>query len=211
VHRIDWAFSARGVTMEGDGIGLNGLPYHVENVGRGGWVDSLGRASYIGAPIFWRAGAYYRNSRNQLTFPLDPVGWSNGVGVRYVPLYGSLFRYGRSLPLTYYHSLAVDPRIIPLGSRVYLPAYRTLGGGCFLAQDTGGAIGGYHVDVYRPPPATAAIGGRYLRSQSMYVIPRGKVAPANAPCRTGVAPTTTSTTTTQSTSTSSASGGSSAS
>ena len=30
---------------------------------------------------------------------------------------------GRSLPLTYYRSVAVDPRLIRAGSRIYIPAY----------------------------------------------------------------------------------------
>lgn len=42
-------------------------------------------------------------------------------------------------------SLAVDPRLIPLGSTVTLA-----GLGTFTADDTGGAIRGPHVDVWRP-------------------------------------------------------------
>ena len=52
-------------------------------------------------------------------------------------------------------------------------AYRTFGGGWFLAQDTGGAIKGRHVDVYRPAPATPADEGRYLTDQRIFVIPPG--------------------------------------
>ena len=192
-HRVDWLFSARGVTMEGDGIGLDGRRYHVVNVGRGGWVDELGRPMPLGGsrPIFWRAGGFWRNARNQLTFPLEEGGWSNGAGARYVPLSGVSFAPGPSLPLTYYHSLAVDPRLIPLGSRVYIPAYRSLGGGWFTAQDTGGAIRGAHVDVFRRPPASPAESSRYLTSQRVYVVPRGQPArtppsgPAPAPPQTG--------------------------
>jgi len=47
-HRIDWLYSARGVTMEGDGVGLDGRRYHVSSTGSGGWVDRLGRRSCIG-------------------------------------------------------------------------------------------------------------------------------------------------------------------
>jgi hypothetical protein len=178
-HRIDWLFSARGVTMEGDGIGLDGRRYHVDNVGRGGWVDLLGRPSLIGGsrPVFWRAGGFWRNARNQLTFPLEMGGWSNGTGARYVPLPGVSFGPGPSLPLRYYRSLAVDPRLIPMGSRVYIPAYKRW----FLAQDTGGAILGTHVDVYRPPPSSSDDVGRYLRNQRILVIPPGQRAPAVPP------------------------------
>src|SRR5450631_3103722 len=37
LHRIDWLYSATGVSMEGDGIGLDGQPYHIDALGNGGW------------------------------------------------------------------------------------------------------------------------------------------------------------------------------
>jgi 3D (Asp-Asp-Asp) domain-containing protein len=65
--------------------------------------------------------------------------------------------------------------VIPLGSRVYIPAYRHDGhGGWFIAQDTGGAIVGSHVDVYRSPPPSARTPGQELIGQRVFVIkPRG--------------------------------------
>lgn len=45
------------------------------------------------------------------------------------------------IPATY-GVVAVDPDIIPLGSRVYIPGY-----GEALAADTGGAIYGYRIDL----------------------------------------------------------------
>ena len=38
--------------------------------------------------------------------------------------------------------LAVDPRVIPLGSRVYVPGH-----GILVADDTGGAIRGRRIDI----------------------------------------------------------------
>ena len=106
-----------------------------------------------------------------MTFPLELGGWSAGVGRDYVPLRGVRFAAGPSLPLRYYLSLEVDPRVIPLGSRVYIPAYRRDGHeGWFVAQDTGGAITGRHVDVYRPPPPTAGVSGQYLTHQRVLVV-----------------------------------------
>jgi 3D domain-containing protein len=170
-HRVDWLYSARGLTMEGDGIGLDGRIYHVSDTGHGGWVDRRGGASCIGcgAGIFWRAGGYWRNTRGRLTFPLDGGGWFAGVGSRYVPLRGARFAAGQSRPLRYYVSLAVDPSLIPMGSRIYIPFYRGINGGWFTAADTGGAIGGRHVDVYRTPPGDGS--GRYLTGQRVYVVP----------------------------------------
>jgi hypothetical protein len=170
-HRVDWLYSARGLTMEGDGIGLDGRRYHASDTGRGGWVDRGGRGSCIGCGggVFWRAGGFWRNARGALTYPLAGGGWFAGAGRRYVPLPGVRFSPGPSRPLRYYQSVAVDPRTIPLGSRVYIPYYRGISGGWFTAQDTGGAIGGRHVDVYRTPPPGGE--GRSLSAQRIYVEP----------------------------------------
>jgi 3D (Asp-Asp-Asp) domain-containing protein len=175
-HRIDWLYSASGVSMQGDGIGLDGRQYHIASLGDSGWVTSDGastspsRGWSAGAP-YWRAGGYWRNRRGAVTFPLAGGGWANGAGRRYVPLRHVTFAAGASLPLRFYESIAVDPRVIPLGSRVYVPAYRHDGhGGWFIAQDTGGAINGHHIDVYRPPPPSAGDSGQYLGGERIFVI-----------------------------------------
>jgi 3D (Asp-Asp-Asp) domain-containing protein len=92
------------------------------------------------------------------------------------------FAPGAALPLRPYRSIAVDPNVIPLGSGVYIPAYRHDGhGGWFTAQDTGGAIIGRRIDVYRPPPATAGDPGAHLVGQQVYVVkPR---RPGSPPAR----------------------------
>jgi 3D (Asp-Asp-Asp) domain-containing protein len=177
-HHVDWLYSAIGVSMEGEGIGLDGQLYHIASLGDAGWVTSKGNPTspgaggWSGGPPYWRAGSYWLG-RAGVTYPLQPSGWSNGRGAKYVPLHGVSFATGPSLPLHYYQSIAVDPSVIPLGSRVYLPAYRNDGhGGWFIAQDTGGAIIGRHVDVYRPPPAAANDPGLDLTDQRIYVIAR---------------------------------------
>ena len=180
MHRIDWLYSATGVSMQGEGIGLDGRLYHIESPGDGGWVTAGGTSTspsdgwLSGAP-FWRAGGYWRNSKRAVTFPLAAGGWSAGPGRKYVPLPEVSFAPGGAPGLRYYQSIAVDPGVIPLGSRVYVPAYRNDGhGGWFIAQDTGGAINGRHIDVYRPPPPTADSAARYLVGQRIYVIkPQG--------------------------------------
>jgi 3D (Asp-Asp-Asp) domain-containing protein len=175
-HRIDWLYSAAGVSMQGEGLGLDGQMYHINALGAGGWVTIDGKSTSAsdgwaaGAP-YWRAGGYWRNRKGGVTFPLAAGGWSAGTGRRYVPLKGVSFAAGASLPLHYYQSVAVDPSVIPLGSRVYIPAYRNDGhGGWFIAQDTGGAIRGHHVDVYRTPPASPTDTGADLTDQRIYVI-----------------------------------------
>ncbi|WP_462411318.1 ubiquitin-like domain-containing protein [Neobacillus sp. Marseille-QA0830] len=51
--------------------------------------------------------------------------------------------------------IAVDPRVIPLGSKVYVEGY-----GYAVAADTGGAIKGYIIDVFVPSNAEAYRWGR---------------------------------------------------
>ena len=51
------------------------------------------------------------------------------------------------------------------------PAYRNDGyGGWFIAQDTGGAINGHHIDVYRSPPSNPLDIGQSLSGQRIFVI-----------------------------------------
>ena len=175
-HRIDWLYSAMGVSMEGEGLGLDNRMYHIDALGNGGWVTIDGAPTspadgWRAGPPYWRAGAYWKNRHGGVTFPLEGGGWSAGRGLRYVPLRGVTFAKGASLPLRFYRSIAVDPSVIPLGSRVYVPAYRRDGyGGWFVAQDTGGAIGGHHIDVYRSPPSSSNGTGNYLTGQRVYVI-----------------------------------------
>lgn len=175
-HRIDWLYSAGGISMQGQGLGLDGRMYHLDSPGRGGWVTAAAARTdpadgWTAGTPYWRAGGYWLSRRRGVTFPLAAGGWSAGRGRRYVPLRGVSFAAGASLPLRFYQSIAVDPRVIPLGSRVYVPAYRDDGhGGWFIAADTGGAINGHHIDVYRSPPASSGDPGQYFGEQRIYVI-----------------------------------------
>jgi 3D (Asp-Asp-Asp) domain-containing protein len=179
-HRVDWLYSAKGVSMEGDGVDLGGRRVHIHDLGAVGWVNAGGKPTvpphcgvhWSAGPPAWRAGGW-RNRAGAVTYPLAGGGWSNGAGHWAGDYGGATFAYGASLPLRYYHSVAVDPKLIPLGSRVYVPAYARIGGGWFLAQDTGGAIIGRHLDVYRPPTAERFGSGRLLLHQRVYVIPPG--------------------------------------
>jgi 3D (Asp-Asp-Asp) domain-containing protein len=176
-YAADWLYSARGLAMEGDGVDRFGHPMHIAQLGSTGWVNAAGGPTVPvclgkwsdGAPAWLKGG--WRNASGAVTYPLAGGGWANGVGVRILGYGGVTFAAGPSLPLHYYHSIAVDPRLIPMGSRVYVPAYRHLGGGWFTAQDTGGAIKGRHIDVYRPAPASPSDLGRYMTDQRILVIP----------------------------------------
>lgn len=176
-HPVDWLYSAHGLAMEGDGITASGRPAHIQSLGTTYWVDAAGRQTQPvclgqwtrGSPVWLRGG--WRNRVGDVTYPFAGGGWSNGRGGRPLDYGGVTFAPGASLPVRYYHSIAVDPKLIPEGSRVYVPAYRPINGGWFVAQDTGGAIKGRHIDIYRPPPASPSDLGRYMTQQWIYVLP----------------------------------------
>jgi 3D (Asp-Asp-Asp) domain-containing protein len=177
VHAVDWLYSARGLAMEGDGVDLHGQPVHIAALGSTGWVNAAGGPTRPvclgkwtnGFPT-WLIGGW-RNAAGAVTFPLASGGWSNGPGSGTGPYGGVSFAVGNAQPLRFYHSIAVDPNLIPIGSRVYVPAYRDISGGWFIAQDTGGAIKGRHIDIYRPPPPSPDDLGRYMTHQRILVIP----------------------------------------
>lgn len=62
-----------------------------------------------------------------------------------------------------YSTIAVDPRVIPLGSRVYVEGY-----GYAVADDTGGAIKGNRIDVFFPSESEAQSWG--VRSVTVYIL-----------------------------------------
>ncbi len=179
--RIDWLYSARGLSMEGDGIGTNGRRYHINNLGTSGWITSRGKAASFGvggswAP-FWRGEGYWRSKSGRVTFPLERGGWYNGTGMRYIRPTNISFAAGPSRDLSYYRSVAVDPHLIPLGSLVYVAAYKSKNkDGWFRADDTGGAIDGRHIDVYRPPPSRSSDSGNYLTGKRIFVVPKNRIS-----------------------------------
>lgn len=176
-HRADWLYSAYGLPMEGSGIGLDGRMYHYADGYDIQWVGKNGKndGTYYWLDVGWR------NKKGGVTYPLEAGGWSNGLsvkrryespkkkGVRF-DLGGSIGASG--LKLKFWRSIAVDPGLIKFGSRVYVPAYRNKpGNGWFVAADTGGAIDGRHIDIYRSPPKSKNIGGNFFQSKRICVVP----------------------------------------
>jgi len=181
--RVDFLYSASGLSMEGEAYATDGRMYHIQALGRGGWVNAAGRPTHPtrggswtnGAPA-WRAGGYWLSASHRVTFPLARGGWAHGAGVRYVrPPAGISFALGPSLALTFWKSVAVDPHLIPLGSRIFIPSYVGVGGsnGWFVAQDTGGAIIGRHIDIYRSPPTGTGDAARSSGDARVLVVPPG--------------------------------------
>lgn len=68
------------------------------------------------------------------------------------------FPHGRGAAgtaITPFRSVAVDPSLVPLGTALYIPAYRglrrpdgTFHDGCFVAEDRGLKVVGRHVDIF---------------------------------------------------------------
>jgi hypothetical protein len=189
-HRVDWLYGPAGVAMNGEGIGLDGRLYHFAGPWSIGWVNAAGKPTTGCWNGVWSAGKPawlalgWRNAGGGVTFPLAAGGWSNGRGVRTVaPAERPRFGPGPSLPLAYWRRVAVDPRLIPLGSRVFIRAYcPTPAHGWFTAGDTGGAIIARHVDVYRAPPPSLA-DAHALWHQRIYVVPPGARPLSRPSCR----------------------------
>src|SRR3954447_21416883 len=113
--RVDWLYSARGVSMEGDGVDSQGRRIHIDCLGKGGWIDAKGRRTvpgsggWSGGAPFWRNASIWFNKRGLPTYPLSAGGWSDGKGRSYRGNSGICFGDGPSRDLAYYDSIAVDP------------------------------------------------------------------------------------------------------
>lgn len=151
-HRADWLFGARGLPMEGEGIASDGRVYHFAGPYDLGWANRSGAATApCAAPGFWTNGRPFKLRRPRFA--------------RYGP--------GHARTLTYWKSVAVDPHLIAFGSRIFMRQLcATPARGWVVARDTGGAIRGAHIDLYRPPPFRPG-GGDALRNESMLVVPPG--------------------------------------
>src|SRR5262249_23888641 len=151
---------ARGLAMQGEGVGSDGRMYHFAGPYSLTWHNASGDPT--------------------LPCPRVPGVWTNGRPAwierraRFAP--------GASRTLSYWHDIAVDPRLIPYGSSVFAPAYcDTPAHGWFIAADTGGAILGLHIDVFRAPPSQPWA-SRKLERQKIFVVPAGRTRPARIHC-----------------------------
>ncbi len=63
-------------------------------------------------------------------------------------------------------TIAVDPNVIPLGSKIYVPGY-----GWGIAEDTGKSIKGYIIDVYMDSRKSAIEWGRKKEVQIQVIEP----------------------------------------
>jgi 3D (Asp-Asp-Asp) domain-containing protein len=79
-------------------------------------------------------------------FKLTAYSGPQRGGARAITATGTCARAGRTV--------AVDPTVIPLGSRVYIE-----GVGERIAEDIGGGIKGHHIDLYLPTVTKARVFG----------------------------------------------------
>ena len=190
-HRVDWLYGGSGLSMEGDGIGLDGRRYHIQTVGDQGWVDERGRRTIPsvkgwsrGFP-FWR-GLGWRDRHGFVTFPFGDGTWYHGTPKHYIEPRGISFGVGHSRPLVFWRTVAVDPSLIPMGSRIFVPALcETPGHGWVVAADIGGAIIGRHLDLYRPAPPTSDIPSDVWHDQRIWVLPPEAKVPKKLPSCAG--------------------------
>ena len=78
-HRVDWLYSATGISMQGDGVGLDGRAYHIDNLGAAGWVTprlrptAPGLHGWHGASPAWRSGGYWAQCSDPCQEPQGSV------------------------------------------------------------------------------------------------------------------------------------------
>jgi 3D domain len=177
-HRVDWLYGAAGLAMEGQGVGRDGRLYHFAGPYGQPWVNADGKRTRPCLAGPWTRGRPswlgfgWRNRSGQVTFPLAGGGWSEGPAARYLAPPDDLrFAPGPSRPVAFWRTVAVDRKLIPFGSRVFVRDYcDTPSRGWFVAGDTGSAIRGHHIDVYRPAPASAD-DARMLTGRRIFVVP----------------------------------------
>lgn len=95
------------------------------------------------------SGTYQSKLRVEVTSYWANPAWSNGYTYTGIKAHRGV--------------IAVDPRVIPLGTELYVPGY-----GYGKAEDTGGAIKGDHIDVFFPTASQVDHWG--LKHETIYII-----------------------------------------
>lgn len=107
---------------------------------------------------------------------LDPVRFPHGRGAA-------------GTPITPFRSVAVDVSLVPLGTALFIPAYKglrrpdgTVHDGCFLAEDRGLKVVGRHVDIFTGSEGGTVAWNRAVPSnEGVEVVVGARECPRGAP------------------------------
>lgn len=106
-------------------------------------------------------------SRNQNTTYSENTGISSSNGGTHMVVEASAY-YGHGITSTgtkpKWGTIAVDPRVIPYGTKVYIPQFNMT----FVAEDCGGAIKGNKIDIFMNSKSECYNWGR--RKIDIYVV-----------------------------------------
>lgn len=149
--------SHRSVTTAAEGTTVQVLAGPISD-GDDDWYQ----ISLSGSSTGWGLGRYLAANSSASRLPSDGnprtfvarmtayASGVGGVGTNSKTASGTAPRYG---------VIAVDPKVIPLGSRVTIEGYD----GLFVAEDTGGGIKGAALDIWLPDAAEAKRYGTQYR------------------------------------------------
>lgn len=146
-----WRYHARLETLERDRVMLAG---QVDQLHRAN--ERLSESLAAQRSLLDRTAPISRGERRAFTvlataYTAGPESTGKAPGH---PEYGITFT---GKPVREWHTIAVDPNVIPLGSLVYIPYFADKPNkGVFVAEDTGSAIVGRRIDIYMPNLAEAS-------------------------------------------------------
>jgi len=150
--------SHRIVTTANEGASVQVVAGPV-NDGDEDWYQVSVGASTTG----WGVGRYLipstsvramSNSEGRRTFVAKVTAYADGIGG--VPLGARTYSGTR----TRWGVVAVDPKVIPIGSTMLIDGYDDV---TFVAEDTGGGIKGEALDIWLPDPKEAKTYGTQYR------------------------------------------------
>jgi VWFA-related protein len=141
----EFLYSAKGVCMQGSGKAISGETIKYVGSG-GGWVNELRESVHYNRKL----GKYTKADGTASS----PYWIKDESSVIFEQLPKDTFIGSKGWNIIPWYTIAVDPKIIPYGSIVYIKRLDGINiegislNGFFIAADTGGAIKGNRIDVF---------------------------------------------------------------